>query len=250
MTINLYKKVKNQQGVSALLLVIMITTLTLVSAVVISGINATNTKSNFQLTKKESLQVDLDSCVNDALWRLDALKQTEGSFNMDKVSVACSYKIGAASAGLKSVTTTASSTTGFGSWGKTVVLSVNVSSTPVRVDSYKDATYYDTISATAALCGDWRCTAGETCSNCPIDCGQCYCGNGSCSGTENCNNCATDCGSCPVCGNGIKETGEVCDYTGSYNCSANDVYDGAVGCAGGELYCDALCGYCTNVCAE
>src|SRR5262245_41410320 len=48
------------------------------------------------------------------------------------------------------------------------------------------------------FCGDEICRSGETCSNCPEDCGACnICGDGICAFGETCSNCATDCGVCP-----------------------------------------------------
>lgn len=160
-------------GISALLLVVLVSALTLVSIVVIAGINSSNTISNYQLTQAEVVQAHVESCINDALWRINAVKPTEGSFNMSRVDIPCSYKIGAAASGLKTVTSTASTTNSLGTWSKTVVVFVNVSSTPIRIDSYKDNNYYDTISASSALCGDWYCTGSDTCTNCAIDCGEC-----------------------------------------------------------------------------
>ncbi|MFH1376531.1 MAG: hypothetical protein ABIH25_02750, partial [Candidatus Woesearchaeota archaeon] len=47
-------------------------------------------------------------------------------------------------------------------------------------------------------CGDDICSATESCSICPDDCGACpgTCGDDSCSGTETCTNCRADCGQC------------------------------------------------------
>ena len=48
------------------------------------------------------------------------------------------------------------------------------------------------------MCGNQKCEAGEDCTNCPADCGECpaSCGDGKCDANEMCNNCAQDCGSC------------------------------------------------------
>ncbi len=45
------------------------------------------------------------------------------------------------------------------------------------------------------VCGDGGCTGGETCEDCPDDCGPCaeVCGNGSCGGGETAITCHTDC---------------------------------------------------------
>ena len=60
-------------------------------------------------------------------------------------------------------------------------------------------------------CGNGTCDPGETCANCPIDCGFCKgCGDGTCKAGENCLNCPQDCGSCPTCGDGICKSTENC----------------------------------------
>jgi hypothetical protein len=61
----------------------------------------------------------------------------------------------------------------------------------------------DGVTPPPPSCGNGKCDNGETCSNCPIDCGFCMgCGDGTCQPTENCLNCPQDCGSCPLCGDG------------------------------------------------
>lgn len=60
-------------------------------------------------------------------------------------------------------------------------------------------------------CGNGTCGAGETCVNCPADCGVCPpCGNGVCEANETCGGCPGDCGACPTCGNGVCEGNETC----------------------------------------
>jgi hypothetical protein len=50
------------------------------------------------------------------------------------------------------------------------------------------------------VCGDAKCEQdkGETCTNCPTDCGACpdTCGDGICSTQESCVTCSQDCGPC------------------------------------------------------
>lgn len=65
------------------------------------------------------------------------------------------------------------------------------------------------------FCGDGFCTQGETCDQCPEDCGDCaeeFCGNGLCGPAENCALCQQDCGECAGgCGNGICQEDEGCE---------------------------------------
>jgi hypothetical protein len=50
-------------------------------------------------------------------------------------------------------------------------------------------------------CGDERCEGGETCSDCPGDCGPCgSCGDERCDAGETCRSCEADCGACDPCG--------------------------------------------------
>jgi hypothetical protein len=82
------------------------------------------------------------------------------------------------------------------------------------------------------LCGDHKCTNGETCAGCPQDCGQCpFCGDGACNNGENCSGCPQDCGSC--CGNGKCDNGETCSSCkqdcgsccGNGACDDNETWD-------------------------
>ncbi len=60
-------------------------------------------------------------------------------------------------------------------------------------------------------CGDGACKSGESCSNCPFDCGECPgCGDGVCAPGEFCNGCPQDCGKCDACGDGYCKDGETC----------------------------------------
>jgi hypothetical protein len=87
---------------------------------------------------------------------------------------------------------------------------------------------------TCPVCGDGICDPGESCSNCPADCGTCspVCGNGICEAGETCSNCPADCGTCaPVCGNGLCEPGETCTSC-SHDCGP---------CPGGPICGNSLC---------
>jgi len=97
-------------------------------------------------------------------------------------------------------------------------------------------------------CGDGTCGSGETCSNCPSDCGVCPsgCGDGTCSPSqgEDCSNCAQDC-ACPT----------------GYNCDPSAPFDGCVlitpTCGDGDCdptedcsSCLADCGPCAPTCGD
>jgi hypothetical protein len=50
-----------------------------------------------------------------------------------------------------------------------------------------------------APCGNGNCEAGESCMDCPEDCGPCFvitCGDGICDGGDSCLDCPQDCGPC------------------------------------------------------
>jgi hypothetical protein len=102
------------------------------------------------------------------------------------------------------------------------------------------------------VCGDGFCEAGENCSTCRSDCGDCAgCGDGLCQTTagENCTSCRTDCGACTVaCGDGLCRAadGESCSTCVS-DCGAcggtSDPYETCTGAAGCALARDA----CTSI---
>ncbi|MBM4370088.1 MAG: hypothetical protein FJ098_00440 [Deltaproteobacteria bacterium] len=94
-------------------------------------------------------------------------------------------------------------------------------------------------------CGDGQCVEGETCTDCPVDCGKCpACGDGECNGMESCFDCPADCGDC--CGDGacVADHGEDClscaadcgDCCGDDQCVAEHGED----C----LACKEDCGLC------
>jgi cysteine-rich repeat protein len=95
---------------------------------------------------------------------------------------------------------------------------------------------------TLPTCGDQVCSASESCSGCPQDCGICppVCGDGQCNGQETCETCPCDCGTCPpvpYCGDGIVNQGsEECD-AGAQN---------GVLCIPGY---GSSCDYCSDNCA-
>ena len=108
----------------------------------------------------------------------------------------------------------------------------------------------------AGVCGDGSCdgAAGETCSNCPADCGACppVCGDGTCDAGEDCMGCATDCGACPpVCGDGSCNGSEDCMSCAS-DCGACPPVCGDGSCNGSEdcASCVADCGACPPMCGD
>jgi hypothetical protein len=80
-----------------------------------------------------------------------------------------------------------------------------------------------TIGGPAPACGDGVCDAGEDCSSCAEDCGECpvssYCGDGFCDIDEDAESCPED---CSACGDGICDVYEDCSI------------------------CDADCGVCPD----
>jgi hypothetical protein len=92
-------------------------------------------------------------------------------------------------------------------------------------------------------CGNQTCDAGETCSNCSVDCGLCTgCGDKVCGGTESCQTCPGDCGQCSFCGDGKCNPGEDCK-----SCVKDCGQCPAVVCGDGK--CDATSETCNN-CAK
>lgn len=83
-------------------------------------------------------------------------------------------------------------------------------------DATGDLAGDSTSSDSSSGCGDGKCSggAGESCLNCPADCGACpaFCGNATCDSGETCSSCAADCGACP---------GPVCDVLTSKNCPSS-----------------------------
>ncbi|MCH8853301.1 MAG: hypothetical protein IID41_11720 [Planctomycetes bacterium] len=71
------------------------------------------------------------------------------------------------------------------------------------------------------------------------------CGDGKCTGGEDCENCEVDCGVCPVCGNGDIEEGEDCDPPGPDGCGDEVCLDD---CTCGDLCGDGICSAGENEC--
>ncbi|HEX6900640.1 MAG TPA: hypothetical protein VF789_13025 [Thermoanaerobaculia bacterium] len=72
-------------------------------------------------------------------------------------------------------------------------------------------TYMSLARISGAVCNNGICSAGESCSTCPTDCGACpVCGDLLCTGGESCSTCSNDCGQCAICGDGICSAAESC----------------------------------------
>jgi hypothetical protein len=86
-------------------------------------------------------------------------------------------------------------------------------------------------------CSDPRCTSdGYQCTEDPVVPASYCCGDSTCSGPEDSTSCSLDCGAPPVCGNGIIETGEICDGAALSDDTCQDLgYDG------GTLACQSDC---------
>lgn len=136
--IKLFQKINNNDGAIALILVILITTLTLVSSVIVSLNNISDLLSNYHLSEAEGVRVDIDACIDDALGRISKDLYVSGNFNLVTTDVTCSSTVSQTVAGLKTATSTATSTNEFGSWIRSVVIGINVSTSPILVTSYKD----------------------------------------------------------------------------------------------------------------
>lgn len=136
--LKIIKKIKDTTGAVALILVVMITTLTLVSAVSIALINISDLTANFHVGQAEQVQANVDTCVNESLYRLASSTDTSGSFTVSVSPISCAFDISIATGGIKYVTSTATTTGDLGSWSRGVKMEVNVSSAPIVIESYKD----------------------------------------------------------------------------------------------------------------
>lgn len=136
---NKIKTAKFSEGSVALMLVIIITTLTVVSAVAITLAGIDNTIAGYNIERSKESAVDIDACIEDALVRIASSTTITGSFTLNTTSVTCSSTVSGIDGGIKIVTSTATSTPqAGGTWTRRVILQVNVSTTPISIESYKD----------------------------------------------------------------------------------------------------------------
>ncbi|MDD5749164.1 MAG: hypothetical protein PHO91_00050 [Patescibacteria group bacterium] len=276
-------KIKNQ-GAIALIMVIMITALTLLAAVSISLINISDSQADYQISERAMVEAKLAACLDEALLRLSSDYAEAGYFSLAGIGIDCDYEIATEiMSGLKEVLLSASSTSSLGFWQSSVIATINVSSTPISVYSYKNDQSAYASASSAGYCGDgvwdeqteecdgsadpsglsgWSCSLGGALScneSCEMACtaGVPYegsCGDSTVQAPEVCDP-PQNAGSC---GDGIVQNGnfcnstcsgyvtrnETCDYTGSD--AGNQCYTFPVGC-NRETYCQG-CTICTNLC--
>lgn len=132
------RKILKNQGSIALILVIMITSLTLISAVALTLINVSEKMANYQLEENEDVLNQKQACLDDALARISNNNYATGTYALDLTNVHCYYQMSETVSGLKTVTTTASSLSSLGAWSQSLRAVVNVSSTPISISSYQD----------------------------------------------------------------------------------------------------------------
>ncbi len=128
----------NKKGNIALILVIMVTTLTLVSALTLALINISDLTANYHLLENESVANQKDACLEEAMYKISQNLYATGTYALDLGDVFCNFEISATIDGLKTVTTTAAALSSLGYWQGTILAQVNVSSTPIELNSYKD----------------------------------------------------------------------------------------------------------------
>ncbi|MCB9802549.1 LamG domain-containing protein [Candidatus Nomurabacteria bacterium] len=145
---NKYLKLNNQGNI-ALILVIMVTTLTLVSALTLALVNISDLTANYHLIENEQMISQRDSCLEDALSKVSQNLYATGTYYLVTDNIYCDYQISETIDGFKTVTTTAAALADFGYWQGTVIAEVNVSSTPIALNSYKD------LSGDAWSSADW-----------------------------------------------------------------------------------------------
>ncbi len=134
----MWKKILQSQGSIALILVIMITSLTLISAVALTLVNISEKMANYQLEENENVLNQKQACLDDALARISNDNYATGTYALDLTDVHCYYQISETITGLKTVTTTASSLSSIGTWSQSLKAIVNVSSTPISITSHQD----------------------------------------------------------------------------------------------------------------
>ncbi len=132
------RKQFKEEGAIALILVIMVTTLTVVSSVAISLVNINDLLSNYHVGEANIVSVDIDSCFNDALLRLANDTSVVGTFSIDFGTLDCNYRIFAAINSINTITAGATVISGLGSWTKNVEGKIDVSQEPFTIVSYKD----------------------------------------------------------------------------------------------------------------
>jgi len=119
----------------------------------------------------------------------------------------------------------------------------------------------DCASAVEPTCGDGSCDKGETCWQCPSDCGSCVadgksgpkCGDGSCDDDETCASCPSDCGPCggkdtvakPDCG-----PWDICYDSGGGGGSNSCVGKCGQYGTGWQCQCDSQCEQYGDCCAD
>lgn len=126
------------QGNIALVLVIMITSLTLVSAVALTLVNVSEKLANYHLTENEDVLNQKQTCLDEALLKISNNLYATGTYALDLSNVHCYYQMSETISGFKTVTTTASSLSALGAWSQSAKAIINVSSTPISIDSYND----------------------------------------------------------------------------------------------------------------
>lgn len=251
------KTKKLNSGFAALIFVIMITSLFIVSSVIIAMVNTSNNMANYHVAESDDVMYNIDACLSDAMWQIASSTSASGDYSINNIGgVTCAYQISATASGLKTVTSTATTTSDVGSWNRSVVMRVNVSSSPFFIQSHKD--YLAGTCLNNSCCYDGVCNATETCSTCSTDCGACppVCGNeiieagedcddGNEINTDDCLNTCVD----PSCGDSFVWAGhETCDYTGPA-CAGGSPQQGAVGCVNeSSPWCKTDCSACAKQC--
>lgn len=162
---------KNKFGFVALIFVIMISSIFIVSSVIIAMVNTSNNMANYHSLESDEVMYNIDACLSDAMWQIASTTNAMGDYSIALDNINCAYQISATTAGLKTVTSTATTTSDLGSWNRSVVMKVNVSSSPFLIQSHKD--YIAGTCLNNSCCGDSICNAGETCGTCSGDCGEC-----------------------------------------------------------------------------